>query len=86
MYRLPEIAWWLLRQAAANQAAVKPNRRPVSAGSKIPKSIDADRRTYFSTASTRLGSGVCIAGVKMATRPLLPQHDRAALIKANNVE
>jgi hypothetical protein len=22
----------------------------------------------------------------LATRPLLPQHDRAALIKANNVE
>ena len=29
---------------------------------------------------------VCKPCFHLATRPLLPQHDRAALIKANNVE
>ena len=29
---------------------------------------------------------MCIAAVKTTTRPLLTQHDRAAVIKRNNVE
>jgi hypothetical protein len=51
VHRLPDIANDCVSsvrvEVAANQAAAKPNSRLVSAGSKLPKSYNATRKTYF---------------------------------------